>query len=380
MLKILHIIPSLRKGGAERLVLDICNELQNREDVKVKLVILHPENEYEFLSKNIDIQLCHSKVVPSITGKTLDDISDFERIVFDFGPKIIHSHLFEAEFVSRWRPIPGIRYITHCHDSMSQFRSFRLKTILNKALLTNFYERRMILKRYEFCNNFFIAISKDTESFFKENLPRQLKNNVVLMANAIDFKRFYKPENYTKDLNEISLVTVGSLIDRKNHIFLIEVVKRLHEKKINFRLDILGEGINRDFLERTIQNNNLADVVFLKGNVQNIEDYLQKAQIYVHAAKHEPFGLVLLEAMASGLPVICLDGKGNREIIEEGKNGYMIGENDTELFATKIIELVSDPVHYSEMSRYATEFAKGYDIKEYVDRLVEKYKSIALVK
>jgi len=80
--------------------------------------------------------------------------------------------------------------------------------------------------------------------------------------------------------------------------------------------------------------------------------------------------------MAAGLPVVTLDGKGNRDIIEQGKNGFMIYKQSAELFADKIIELIKNKELYQSMSAYAVEFAKKYDIKEYVDKLIDLYKMI----
>ena len=77
--------------------------------------------------------------------------------------------------------------------------------------------------------------------------------------------------------------------------------------------------------------------------------------------------------MASGLPVITLDGKGNRDLIEEGKNGHMIHQQDSIKFAEKIIELSKDKKKYFEMSTFCKEYAKQYDIKEYVNKLLLLY-------
>jgi glycosyltransferase involved in cell wall biosynthesis len=375
-MNILHIIPSLRKGGAERLVLDIYNELQKRPDVMIRLVVLHPENEYEFLSKNIDIVFCKSKVSPSISGKAFVDIADFETIIADFKPDIIHSHLFEAEIISRWIVRSDIKYFTHCHNNMGQFRRLASYSLFSKELLTNYYEKRLLVTQYLKCNNKFIAISKDTESFFKQALPKKLSQNVILLNNAIDFNRFKHTIHLlkTKENHSINLITVGSLIEIKNHLFLLEVISLLNKRsKLKFNLTIIGEGVFRENIEKKIIENQLENIVTLLGKIDNVEDFLQKADLYVFSCIKEGFGLTLIEAMASGLPVICLDGKGNRDIIEDGKNGFMIYKNNPELFANKIIELVNNPELYQSMSKYAVEFAKKYDIKEYVDRLLKIY-------
>jgi glycosyltransferase involved in cell wall biosynthesis len=83
----------------------------------------------------------------------------------------------------------------------------------------------------------------------------------------------------------------------------------------------------------------------------------------------------MLEAMASGLPVVSLDAGGNRDIIVQGKNGYIVYEQNAELFADTIIELIEDNDLYKSISAYAVEFASKFDIKPYTDRLFELYQS-----
>jgi len=126
-------------------------------------------------------------------------------------------------------------------------------------------------------------------------------------------------------------------------------------------------------LEEKTNTCNLSGQVFFHGNVTNVEEFLWTYDIYVHSATYEPLGLVLLEAMAAGLPVITLDGRGNRDLIEQGKNGYMLFEQNAEAFAGKIIELWNDKTKYREISLYAQEFAGKFDMKEYVDALLKIY-------
>jgi spore coat protein SA len=77
--------------------------------------------------------------------------------------------------------------------------------------------------------------------------------------------------------------------------------------------------------------------------------------------------------MAAGLPVISLDGGGNRDLIEEGKNGYMIFEENPTSFLEKILLLRDHPQEYQRMSQYAQNFAARFDIKSYVSKLLALY-------
>jgi len=373
--KILHIIPSLRKGGAERIVLDICRELQKREGVCVKLVVLHPENDYAFLTEGLDIALCSSKVIPSFLGKTQVNIKALENIIADYQPDIIHSHLFEAEFVSRFVHYPKAKWFSHCHDNMAQFRNLDIKTLFNKKLLTNFYEKRTLLARYMACDNHFIAISKDTEQYFNKVLPRKLRQNLTTLPNAIDYHRFASAYKEGDKLNSsLRFCTIGSLVDKKNQIFLVEVMNILRNKGLECRLDILGDGPNREKIQERINTLQLERNITLHGNVNKVEEFLFESTVCLHAATYEPFGLVLLEAMAAALPVGCLDGKGNRDLIEEGKNGYLLSKPNVEQFANRILQLIQSPELYQSMSQYAQEFAKRYDMEMYVNRLLELYR------
>jgi len=112
----------------------------------------------------------------------------------------------------------------------------------------------------------------------------------------------------------------------------------------------------------------------MPGNTVNVANYYAAANVYVHVATYEPFGLVILEAMASGLPVVTLDGKGNRDLIKEGENGFMIYNQSPEEFAEAIEKTVKDKNAYRKMSENALAFAKKHDIASYTDKLIKLYR------
>ena len=375
-IKVLHIIPSLRKGGAERLVLDICNELIKRQNIEVKLIILNPENDYLYLSNKIDIININSFVSLSLKEKDNFNIDELDLIINKFKPNIIHSHLFQSEIISRYRLYPNIVYITHLHSNMKSFNKFSILDLFNKRKFTNYYEKKWVIKKYLQCNNHFISISKDTEVFFKKTLPKSLSNNIKLMFNAIDFNRFYNGTERKKNREKVRLINVGSLVDKKNQIFLVDIVDELLKRGINTELIILGSGPNKEKILNKVTSLNLSENIKLLGNVEDVENYLNKSDIYLHSATYEPFGLVLLEAMASGLPCITLDGKGNRDIIIDGINGYMIYKQEIDVFCDKIQNLVNNEELYIKMSNNAIEFARDFDIKIYIDKLVDYYNEL----
>ena len=368
-MRVLHILPYLRKGGAQRLALDICMELQKRKDTVVRVISFVDENDFPFLTKNLDVQIIPATVQLSVTNKNVLNVALLQKAIEDFAPDVIHTHLFEAEIVSRSCYYPKAKWFSHCHDNMKQFRNFSIKMLFCKELLTNYYEKRYLLSRYKANGGTtFVAISHDTESYFR-NTQSYL---VELLPNAIDYEKFYNCEprgEHTK----LKLINVGSYQDKKNQRFLIDLAVELQKQGVDFELNLLGDGEKYDSIAKLINDRNLSGNVFQLGNVGNVEEYLWKSDMYVHSAYYEPLGLVLLEAMAAGLPVVTLDGRGNRDLIVQGRNGYMVYELDVKQFAEHILEIWDDKQKYCDMSAFAQEFAKQYDIKEYVDKLLSLY-------
>jgi glycosyltransferase involved in cell wall biosynthesis len=388
MMKILYVIRSIAYGGgAERLMFDIYNEIKKIKNVEVKLLILENSEYYtrlnfpnsDFFEKQLinDSDVIHSNsyINLKILRKNEINIEQYKNLVDSFKPDIIHSHMYRAELFSREYLSSTACYFTHVHDNMIQFNNLTWNSIFSRGKITNFYEKLRLVKKYKKVNNYFISISKDTFSFIQTSINPPKTNN-FLLYNAINHANFFVSKfRQINSSKKINLVSIGNLVLKKNHAFSIEVAKILKSKNIFFELNILGEGFERNNLTSLIKEYNLEDSVFLRSMVTNVKDYLKEADIYLHPASYEPFGLVILEAMASGLPVICLNGKGNVGLNVEGKTGFMIDPPDAKKFADKILFLKNNPDEYSKISEYCVNFAKDYDIEIYCKKLVDIYQN-----
>ena len=131
-MKILHVIPNLLKGGAQRLVIDICNELSIKQSLECKILVLSkPNNEFHYCSSSLNITYCSVNFKLSIFKKNQINIDSYEKIIDEFKPKIIHSHLYFSELVCHENPRLNIKYISHLHDNnmifkKTTFKSFRV--------------------------------------------------------------------------------------------------------------------------------------------------------------------------------------------------------------------------------------------------------------
>jgi glycosyltransferase involved in cell wall biosynthesis len=368
-MKILHVIPSLNKGGAERICLDICLELKNQGH-DVKLVTLHDTNSYTFLTKELDYSTIKTQLQLSLYKPNKVDVKQLQEVIHSFQPDVIHSHLFEAEINLAFCQISSnTKRIIHFHDNMKQMQKWNWKNLftLDKEKIANYYERHLVLKNL-FKNSVAIGISKDTINYIQQNVSK-LKTHYLL--NAIDLKRFKYTEQPSSSNN---LVMIGSLVQKKGQELAIKTVAELMKRGVDVQLFLLGDGQQRKELEMMSETLKVADNVLFEGLVDFPENYLINAKIYIHTASYEPFGLVLIEAMACGLPVVCTDGKGNRDIIIEGENGFLVWERNAQLLADKVQFLLENEETRFKMSKKAKEFAQQFGMKTYIEKLIAIYK------
>lgn len=367
-MKILHVIPNLKKGGAERLALDICIELK-RQNHEVVLVSFSEENEYQFLSQEINHQVIPSSIQFSIKGKNRYQVSELQNFIDSFQPDVIHSHLFESEAVLSGIQYPSAHYVVHFHDNMPQMRKWQAKTLLNRVLFTNYYERMIIMRKYRERQTSIIAISKDTYHFAQANLPK--KTAIHLLFNAINVDRFRNNVDWIN--REDRAVMIGSLVPKKGQELAIQIISQLKKMGRLFQLDLLGDGVMKRELQTLANELGIKELIHFHGNVDYPENFLSKAKIYLHTAKYEPFGLVLLEAMAAECPVICSDGIGNRDIITNDVNGIIINHRMYTEYAQQFLEIIENKKLRNKLIFNGFKTTELYRIENYCQKVLEIY-------
>jgi glycosyltransferase involved in cell wall biosynthesis len=290
---------------------------------------------------------------------------------------VVHTHLFLAEFLSSYYVSPDIAYVCHGHDNMVQLERPSWRSFTNRTALINLVERHYLIRnKYRKVPTAFVANSNHTRDYFRRVLPRHLRSDVVMIPCGFDYDRFTGAEvQPPTDSGRLRLLNVGSFQPKKNQAFVVDVAKELVRRGVDFEIHLLGDGETRPAVESSVRDAGLADRVLLHGNVHGVEGWMRNSHVYLHTAWYEPFGLVLLEAMAVGLPCVTLDGKGNRDLIEEGRNGFLLERQDAAAFADRIVELATDRERYRAMSAYARAFAQKYDIDTITEQLVDFYRA-----
>jgi glycosyltransferase involved in cell wall biosynthesis len=369
-LRILQVISSLQRGGAERVVLDLSKKLAELGH-DVRIVQLRPETAYSELDVNITITVAPSCVYYSVLGTDKIDISNFESVVDSFAPNIIHSHLIDSELVSRNNPRKGIAYITHWHGCPNLTNPVPFKQRLSREFVWKWNTKRILLNQYKACQNHFICISNFIGDYVKANLNAG-KTDITIVHNAIDITRF-RPLNQAKSYG-FRLINIASLHKNKNHKFLFEVVRTLIDHGLSdVYMDVYGEGPELESLGLLIQEMNLSDHVKLLGVVDDIEIQMNKSHLLVHSAWHEPFGLIFIEAMACGIPVVSFKTGGPAELINDGENGYLIEKDDLNGFVEKVKYFYHNREQLDVFGKRGIESAAKFGLDDYAKKIEAVY-------
>ena len=146
-------------------------------------------------------------------------------------------------------------------------------------------------------------------------------------------------------LKEKRLISVGRLSPEKGYIDLLKMYTLILKKHKDWHLDIIGDGEERERLESYIERHDLKKNITLHGfrDKPYIDKMLNKSSIYLMTSHTESFGIVLIEAMSHGLPCIAFSSaEGAREIIQSGKNGYLIKNRSYRAFIKKVDDLIKD--------------------------------------
>jgi len=196
-----------------------------------------------------------------------------------------------------------------------------------------------------------------------EDLKRHIESYGIrarfhVIPNVVDASLFYPAENKDRaqEGNKKRLLLVALLDPKKGVLYLLEALARLKEKRDDFVLDIVGDGPNRAEYEELSHKLGLRDIVRFHGlkTKQEVVEFMRKADIFVLPSEWENLPCVIIEAMASGLPVVATKVGGIPEIIS-GKIGLLVPPRDTEALARAVDYMLDHYQDYSteELFKYA---------------------------
>ena len=369
MNRILFVTNNMGLGGAEKKIVDLANGLcENGFEIAILAFDAKDEKGIRIKDLSPRIQIitlatrCNLPIV-SLCRRFYETVKAIRR----WNPDVVYSNLWNANLFAA---VAGKLSGTGVVLEVSNSEAIEIERKKSRTL-TRFYRKSV----YRLADAI-TAVSKGAACEAKDiyNLP-----HVETIYNGIDIEDVTArsnipgdtvPHAYFRDEPPV-VVATGRLQKQKGYRHLLEAF-RIVSEATEARLIIIGEGNLKDELRRTVKSLGMEDRVAMVGAVEPYP-FMRHGDIFAHSALHEGFGIVLVEAMSLGMPVVSTDcNYGPGEIIENGKNGLLVPVGDPRKMASRIIRLIGDKDLRSSLGEKAKERARRFNS----DAMVSGYEEI----
>lgn len=354
MMKILHVITSLRTGGAEHLMVDLLPRLRDLGN-EVELLAFDGTRTafYEELEqKGITI---HSL---GIGSNVYHPRNMFKLRKFVAKYDIIHTHNTACQLfvpVAKILKCSKAKLVTTEHNATNRRRGKWYLKLIDKWMYAQY--------------NHIICIAGQTYTNLVDYIGQ--KPNISTIFNGVSIERFLLPINNISDKKDFVITMVSAFREQKDQDTLVKALKELPD---NYRLQLAGDGVRRHKVEELADTLGVADRVDFMGIRTDVPEILQSSDIVVLSSHWEGLSLSSIEGMASGRPFIASDVDGLHEIVKD--SGILFPHGDYKQLAKEIKQLCNNPVHYNVVARECKERAKQFDISIMAEKYNELYKSL----
>lgn len=287
------------------------------------------------------------------------------RVLNDLNPDIVISVGTSEKYL-----LPSIKHkqwkiIREFHHVRNNYRAKNARSLLDLMLapIIDFYDFGFKEKKYDT-----IVVLTQEDKVTNWNGWK----NVVVMPNPVSFR-----SDVASYLSEKSIVAIGRLDRIKNFSSLINAFKLVVLRHDDWSLKIYGNGELENELIDQIRQLGLENRVFLMGFTNNIKGVLCKSSIFALTSYTEGFPMVLLEAMECGVPPVSYQCPcGPKEIITDGKDGFLVPLNDEQMLAERICQLIEDKELRIRMGAAAKERAKYYQVDQIAQRWMKLFNEV----
>ncbi|MCR4566820.1 MAG: glycosyltransferase [Pseudobutyrivibrio sp.] len=346
---ILHVIKSNIYSGAENVVCQIIKGLSDRES----FVYMAPRGPIEDKLASIGLQ-DHYRGIPKLT------ISEIQKAVDELKPSVVHAHDFTASVLCAYALKGRVPVVSHLHNNPPWIQKFHYKTV--SYLMACKYISHILM------------VSDAVRDEYR--YTHKIKCPISIVGNPFSVEGVVSQVDASADASELAsdILFVGRLTEQKNPLLFAEISKELINEGAISCARVVGSGQLYDELAEFVRANNLEGKLILEGFKKSAYVYMASTKVQVMPSKWEGFGLVALEAMAFGKPVVGTNEGGLSAIIDD-TCGYVC--ESTADYTCAIKELLSNKELYESKSAGASARALAYNnINEYCDKLLEIYKEL----
>lgn len=338
IVRILLIIPTLKQGGAERVMSILANRFISMGH-EVNLLFLSEPSCFYRVDSKVQIYTLHQECNNTRFAKLYAFFMTFKlrSVLKSVNPDFVLSFMTPYNIFTLISGI-GLNLNIFVSDRSNPNKKLPFLT----RLLRNIFYRNAV------------GIIAQTE-LAKDSLYNITKHkNIKVIYNPIEVSLI--PLN----TREKYILNVGRLVKEKGQSYLLDAFSRV--PNLDWKLVLLGDGPLKEQLLEQIEKLNLTDRVLLLGSVDNVEEWYSKSSIFAFSSISEGFPNALAEAMCAGLPCVSFDcDTGPRDIIKNNINGFLVPTGESMLLKEKIIQLINDKDLRCEIGEEAAKIKNDLD-------------------
>ena len=354
-------MPSLRGGGAERVMLGLASGFATR-GVPVDLVLVRAEGEY-LADLPGEVRL-----IDLGSRRTASSMLKFFRYLRKERPSVVMSALTPTNVSAL---VAKIIFRINARVIIRQDSTFTEELEIGAA------KERAILQVLKWllpAADGIVAVSQGVAADLRSVAPAA-SHKVITINNPVVWPDH--PEKAASSINHPwfqdesvpVILSVGRLVPVKEHASLLMAFAQVLESR-SARLAILGEGPERRNLIELTEQLGISQHVDLPGFHTNPFAYMSKSNVFVLSSRYEGLPTVLIEAMASGTPVVSTDCRsGPREILEDGKWGHLVPVGDWRAMSEAILDTLDNPIPSDQLIARASDFSADASIDRYLEIL-----------
>lgn len=349
-INIAYIIPSLDIGGSEKKVIELASNL-DKDKFRPIIITITKEGRLSETAKDLGVPvLCTNK-------KSKFDIFVIKRI----------RKILKAE------KIDIVQVFTQTAKLWGRLASNKQIVIsTEESLFRNSFLDRFFEKLFKKKTNLIICNSKSTlESALSKTKLEKSKYEVIY--NGIDVNPFIPNKKKTNN-SIINLATVARLDQRKDLPTLFKALKILKEEGFIFIYNLAGLGPEEESLRRLSKEYQLDEHINFLGFLDNVNEFLNKQDIFILPSKEEGFGNAVIEAYAAKVAVITSNAGGLKEIVKDKETGLLFNVGDYKELANLLKELIQNKSHREELVKNGFKEKDQYTI----DIMVNKHEDVYL--
>lgn len=346
MKKIIFGITSLTLGGAERVLVDIVNNLKN--DYDITIFTLYPNGEFEkAISSNVKIIGLYSKQYKKMTK--IEKLKISLKLFFR-GKSIYNKHIKQAQYDTEIAFLEGpitrlfsnkninVKKIAWVHNDISKVFGNSIKAKLKEK-----YDRKVYSKYDKI-----VFVSKDNLEKFADLYKKISRDKLKLIYNYIDAENVKEKSNFKLDVtfekDKLNFITVARLTKQKAIDRLLKVHINLIKNGFIHNIYMIGEGPEKEALEQMVKDNNVSSTFKILGKRENPYPYIKNADVFCLLSAYEGYGMVIEEAKILDKFIIITDTAAR-----EALNGYsnsVIVDNSEEGIYNGLKQIIEGKVKY----------------------------------